>query len=223
MKKLIIVGLGETAELAYEYFTKDSDYDVIAFAADKKYIIKNVFYGLPVFSLESILLQSKDYINTFFFVAISSGKLNYNRTEVYLKLKAHGLKFASYISSKAFVWDNVKIGENCFILENNVLQPFTKIGNNVVLWSGNHIGHRTVIDDNCFISSHVVISGYCRIGKNTFIGVNTSIADNIAIGKNNFITLGSVINKSTDDDTVLKGQFAEVMKISSLRLCKVKI
>ena len=52
-------------------------------------------------------------------------------------------------------------GDNCFILEDNTVQPFVTIGNNVTLWSGNHIGHDSVIEDDCFISSHVVVSGTC--------------------------------------------------------------
>ena len=37
-KKLVIVGAGEFAEIAYEYFTYDSDYEVVGFAVEKAYI-----------------------------------------------------------------------------------------------------------------------------------------------------------------------------------------
>ena len=40
-KKLIIVGNGETAELAYLYFTNDSEYEVAAFAVEKDYITES--------------------------------------------------------------------------------------------------------------------------------------------------------------------------------------
>ncbi len=33
-RKLIIVGAGEFAEIAYEYFSYDSEYDVVAFAVE---------------------------------------------------------------------------------------------------------------------------------------------------------------------------------------------
>ena len=48
------------------------------------------------------------------------------------------------------------IGENTFIFEANVVQPGVTVGDNVVLWSGNHIGHDSVIEDHCFIASHAV-------------------------------------------------------------------
>ncbi|MCV3429706.1 acetyltransferase [Campylobacter lari] len=221
MKKLIIIGTGETANLAYEYFTYDSDYEVIAFAVNKSYRKEDSFKSLPVINLEDIELKyNKDEI--FLFVALASEKLNYNRAKIYNYCKKKGYRFASYISSKAFIWHNVEIGENCFILENNTLQPFTKIGNNVTLWSGNHIGHQTQIEDNVFITSHVVISGFCTIGENTFIGVNSSIADNIKIAKNNFIALGTVINKNTEENKIYRGNPAEPSKISAKKFCKVE-
>ena len=37
-KKVIIIGIGETADLAYNYFMLDSEYEVVAFATDKEYI-----------------------------------------------------------------------------------------------------------------------------------------------------------------------------------------
>ena len=44
-----------------------------------------------------------------------------------------------------------QIGENSFIFENNVIQPFVRVGNNCILWSGNHVGHRTVLRDHVFV------------------------------------------------------------------------
>ncbi|WP_241993655.1 acetyltransferase [Helicobacter sp. MIT 05-5293] len=156
------------------------------------------------------------------FVALSSGELNYARARLYQQIKSKGYQLASYVSSRAFVWRDVKIGENCFILEDNTLQPFTEIGNNVTLWSGNHLGHRSIVRDNCFITSHCVISGFCEIGENTFIGVNSCIADNVKIARDNFIALGSVINKNTEENTIYRGNPAEAAKIPAKKFCKVK-
>ena len=213
-KKVVIVGLGETAELAYEYFTNDSQYEVVAFAVNKEYLDKDIFLGLPVFSLEEIS-EKIDKNEVEMFVAMASRHLNRDRIGVYKQVKALGYKFTSYISSKAFVWHNVEIGENCFILENNTLQPFTKVGNNVIMWSGNHLGHRSVIEDNCFITSHVVICGFCKIGENSYLGVNSSIADNVKIAKDNFVGMGAVVNKNTKEDSLYTGNPAKNMKISA--------
>lgn len=220
-KKLIIIGSGETGLIAYEYFQFDSEYEVIAFSVNNQYITESIINELPVIPFETLeqVYTPNEYE---VYVAISSGKLNRNRTKVYKEAKLKGYKCASYISSKAFVWRNVEIGENCFIFENNTLQPFVKIKNNVTLWSGNHIGHNTVIKDNCFISSHCVISGFCEVGENSFLGVNCTIEDNVKIAKDNFIGASSLIQKNTFEKELYQTKQTELSKVNTHRLFKIK-
>ncbi len=207
-EKLVIVGAGETAELAYEYFTYDSNCEVVAFCAEKAHIKKDSLFGLPVVPFEDIAnLYSPNKYKLF--VAVSFTQLNRVRTRLYQQAKTKGYAFASYVSSKAFVWRNVQIGENCFILENNVLQYHVKIGNNVTLWSGNHIGHRAVIGDNCFISSQVTISGFCEVGVNCFIGVNACIADGKRIAQDCVVGAGAVVLHDTFPGLVYVGNPAK--------------
>ena len=215
--------MGETAQLAYEYFTYDSEYNIIAFAADETYIPpdQDHFLNLPIVPLSDLQHRYKpDEIDLF--VAVSSGKLNRSRKELYDRFKKLDFTFASYVSTKCFVWRNVSIGENCFVLENNTLQPFVSIGDNVTLWSGNHIGHRTVIHEHCFISSHCVISGFCSIGKNSFLGVNCTIENNIEIAEDSFIGASALIRKDVAPTSVFQQDPTPCSKISSHRLFRIK-
>ena len=216
MKKLIIFGIGEQAEMAYYYFKNDSKYDIAAFTVDKKYIDKETFFDLPIVEFESIenVYSEEEYE---LFIAIGYNKINKLREEKYLLCKEKGYKIASYISSKASIFTD-KIGENCFILEDNTIQPYVTIGNNVTLWSGNHIGHHSTIKSNCFIASHVVISGGCEIGQNTFIGVNATLRDHIKIGKSNVIGAGALILNDTEDNKVYMANPTEASKVPSNRL-----
>jgi sugar O-acyltransferase (sialic acid O-acetyltransferase NeuD family) len=210
MAKIVIIGDGETAELAYEYFTYDSPSEVVAFSVEREYRKKSEIFGLPVIDFEEI---ERHYPATDYqaFAAVSYTQLNRVRARLYQEAKRKGYQFASYISSKAFVWRNVEIGENCFIMENNVLQYAVRVGNNVVLWSGNHVGHQSVIHDNVFISSHVVVSGYCEVGENCFLGVNSCIANNVKVAKDSVIGMGAVIHRDTEERKVYVGNPARPM------------
>lgn len=201
MKKLILIGAGEFAQIAYEYFTYDSDFEVVAFCVEREYISEPSIKGLSVIAYEE-LEQHYPIEDVMIFVAIPASQLNRLRKRFYLDLKAKGYRFASYVSSKAFVWRNAQIGENTFIFENNVVQPFVTIGNNCILWSGNHIGHQTVIHDHAFIASHAVISGYCEIGSGCFIGVNTTFNDHVKVAENCVIGSGAIITKDTEPEKV---------------------
>lgn len=214
-ENLIIVGIGEFAEIAYEYFTHDSPYNVVAFSAEKEYIDKNSLFGLPIIPFEKL---DEDYDPEEYkvFVAVTYTKLNRVRTRLYHEAKKKGFQIVSYISSKAFVWNNVEIGENCFIFENNVLQYRVKIGNNVILWSGNQIGHGTRIRDNCFLSSHAAISGECIVGENCFIGINSTFSDHLTIAKDCIIGAAANLIKNTDEAGIYVGNPAKRMEKSSL-------
>ncbi|KJZ41948.1 acetyltransferase [Pseudomonas fluorescens] len=220
-KKVVILGDSAFAEVAYECFTRDSEYEVVGFSVNSAFLERNELFGLPVVPLEEIeRFFDPDQVE--FYAALVYSQLNRLRTRFYEEAKTKGYRPASYISSRAFVWPNAVLGEHCFIFEDNTIQPFVKIGNNVVLWSGNHIGHHSVIEDNCFISSHAVISGFCTVGKNTFIGVNSAIANNVVIGVDNWLGVGVSILKNTDPDCIFKSEHPEPAKVSARRFFKAR-
>ena len=202
--RLVIVGDGEFAEIAHEYFTYDSPHEVVGFSVERDYLKKPELLGKPVVPFEELESHFDPAVHHAF-VAVTYTYLNRVRARLYLETKAKGFPLVSYVSSHAFVWRDVEIGENCFIFENNVIQYQVKIGNNVVLWSGNHVGHQTRIRDNCFVSSHVVISGYCDIGENSFLGVNSTFHDTITVAEDTVVGAGAVVVRDTEPGLVYKG------------------
>jgi sugar O-acyltransferase (sialic acid O-acetyltransferase NeuD family) len=220
-RKLVIVGDTAFAEIACEYFTHDSDYDVVAFAVEREYLTRTTLAGLPVVPFES-LPETFDPRAHDVYVAATYTQLNRLRTRLSRAAKANGYRLASFVSPHAFVWKNVEIGEHCFIFEDNTVQPFVKIGDNVVLWSGNHIGHHSTIGDNCFVSSHVVISGFVDVGENCFLGVNSTVANNVKIGKDCWLAPDVTVVKDTADAVFFKPGRDEVSSISTLERFKIR-
>ena len=217
MEKVIIFGNGELADIAYFYLTHDSPYDVVAFTADKKYIKDNILSGLPIVSFEDVeSIYSPDKFKMF--VPLSYKNVNKLRAEKYYLVKDKGYQLISYVSSKATTWPGLAVGENCFILENNVIQPFVEIGNNVILWSGNHIGHHSKIKDHCFLASHIVVSGAVTIEPFCFLGVNATIRDHITIGRECVIGADALILKNTQEKGVYAGQPARTASFTSDKL-----
>src|SRR3989338_4346923 len=150
-KKLVIFGTGEIGRLAKYYFDKDSAYEVAAFTADDEFVSEDSCERLPLIPLSQIKSKfpSDKYV---MHVALSYQKLNQIRAQKYSEAKTLGYSLASYVCSRSVYWDDLSIGDNCFILENQTIQPTVKIGNNVMIWSGNHIGHGSIIGDHTYIS-----------------------------------------------------------------------
>ena len=214
-KQLIIIGNSSNAKLAHYYFTHDSEYEVVAFSVDQKFIAKKEFCELPVIPFET--LEKTHPCSEFdAFVAIGYTEMNNLRANLYNRTKAKGYKLPNYISSKCSFLSQEPIGDNNLILEDNTIQPFVEIGCNNVFWSGNHIGHDVQINDHCFISSHVVISGFTIIGNNCFLGVNSTFRDGITIAPFTLIGAGATIMNSTKEKGVyLAPKPFEINKLST--------
>jgi sugar O-acyltransferase (sialic acid O-acetyltransferase NeuD family) len=208
MAKVIVFGVKDTAELAHFYLENDSEHEVFAFCVNKKYLTSDVFKDLPVVALEEIdkLYPTTQYK---FFAPMTAVNMNRNREAVYNEIKMLGYDFVSYVSSKATVYNGAKIGENCFILEDNTIQPFTEIGNNVVLWSGNHIGHHSIIKDHVFFTSQVVLSGHCIVESHCFFGVNSTVRDFTHVAMGTLVAMSASIFKGTEEWGVYIGNPAK--------------
>ena len=220
MKKLVIFGAGQIAEVARYYFTEDSAYEVVGFTVDADYLEATEIEGLPVVPFEDAE-QRFPPADHAMFVAMGYGGVNANRAAKVVEARAKGYPLAHYVSSRAAVWTGFEARPNQFILEHNTIQPHVEIGENTTLWSGNHIGHHTRIGDNVFIASHVVVSGSVAIGDNCFLGVNSTVRDNVTVGRASVLGAGALVVKDAPEETVFPGVATEPSKVPSSRLRKI--
>jgi sugar O-acyltransferase (sialic acid O-acetyltransferase NeuD family) len=213
VKPVVIFGVTDMAQVAHAYFTHDSEYDVVAFTAHERYLPDDRrLFGRDIVPFERLSeLYPPDQVSMF--VCVGYSQMNQARATIYEACKALGYELVTYVNSKAVYWGDLDVGDNCFILENNVINPYVRIGNNVVMWSGNHIGHHSVIEDHCFITSHAVIAGRVTIKARCFIGINATIRDGVTVARECLIGASATILK----DTVEQGVYA-VKSVEPARL-----
>jgi sugar O-acyltransferase (sialic acid O-acetyltransferase NeuD family) len=221
MAKIVIFGTLDTASLAHFYLKHDSEHDVVAFTVHQQYMpdVEN-FEGLPIIPFEqlSTFYPPSTYS---FFAPMTGRQMSKTRAGIYQQAKAQGYTCISYVSSKATLFPGAQIGENCFILEDNTIQPFTTVGHNVVMWSGNHIGHHGVIHDHVFFTSHVVLSGHCIVEPYCWFGVNATIRDYTHLAEGTLIAMGACLTKQeTEPWSVYMGVPAKKASMSSLEANK---
>jgi len=220
MRQIVLFGNGEIAELADFYFTHDSEYEVAGFTVDEAYIKDSQFRVRPLVPFERLAetFPPQDYG---LFVAVSYSGINDLRAAKVAAGRSAGYLLVSYVSSRATVFAGLQIKDNCFILEDNTIQPFAQIGANVTLWSGNHIGHHSVIEDDVFIASHVVVSGGVRVGQGSFVGVNATFRDHVTIGKKCVIGAGALVLEDQPDFRVIAPRGTERSPVPSTRLRRI--
>lgn len=224
MSKVVIFGAGKIADEAYFYLTHDSPHEIVAFAVDGDYLSQPIKLGLPVVAFEEVQDEypPADYQ---MFVAVGYQDLNQFRARKYAEAKARGYTLVSYISTRASNFGGVELGDNCFVLEYAVIQPCAKIGNDVFIWSGNHVGHHASVGDHCYIAGNVVISGNTVIEPYCFIGVSATLGHEITVGRESFIGAATLVTKNVAPQSVYIAADTPKFRLDSptfLRLTKMK-
>jgi sugar O-acyltransferase (sialic acid O-acetyltransferase NeuD family) len=200
MAKVVIFGTSEIAEIVQFYLTHDSEHEVVAFTVDGAYRKEDSFRDLPLVSFEELetYYPPSEYQ---LFIAVSYQKVNKLRAEKYFNAKQRGYSFITYISSEASYY-GTPVGENTFIFPHCVIQPFSSIGNNCLLFGPNRVSHHCTIEDHCFFASDIVMGGGVVVGEYTFVGLNVTLRNYIKIGKENIIGAGAILLSDTEDKAV---------------------
>lgn len=221
MKKLVIFGIGKIGQVAHHHFLTDSDYKIAGFTTDRAYIPDGGIYdGLPAVAFDEVEKHFSPQDHALF-VALGYQQLNQLRAARFAEAKAKGYKTASYISSQNKNSLRDQVGENCFVMSGEPLQPKSKIGDNCFIWTGAIIGHHSTIGNNCWITSGVTIGGNSKVGDNCFVGLGATIGHEITIGAQSLIGAGALITKDAPEESVYIAAETERFRLSSKQFLKV--
>lgn len=213
MKRVLVFGVEKTAEVALSYLRR-AGRTVVAFSVDRDYLpAEPTCEGLPVVPFEEVdaRFPPSEYE---FLAPLVHRRMNRARAKVFEAIRSKGYAMPSLVDGGATVHDGVAVGDNCFILENNVLQPYVTVGDDVVLWSGNHIGHHSTVGDHCFFSSHVVLGGQAEVGPYCFLGMNATVRDGVRLAEGTYVAMSASIAKDTQPWGLYAGSPARRVKSS---------
>ena len=212
-----VVVFGDTpfASMVAHCLTHDSPWTVAAFTAHEAYITNARRDELPVVPFETLATTHPpgDYR---MLVAIGQRGMNEVRATVYRAVKGLGYACVSYVSSRASVWPNVSMGDNCMVFEHAILQPFVRLGDDVIVRGGAHVSHHCTIGDHAFIGAGVVMAGESTVGDSAFLGVGSVLRDRLQIAPRTLVGAGAVILRDTEADQVYLGNPARKTGTSAM-------
>lgn len=203
MKRTLIFGCGQFAQVIHAYLREDSDYIVEAFTVDRQQLSQRTLNDLPVIAFEDVL-STHPPSQYSMFIGVGYSNVNANRRRIYEAVKQLGYETPTYISSRAYNSDSSTIGDSCIVFEHVSIQPYANVGNNTVIWSGSIICHHSTVGENVFIASNVTVSGNCLAEDNAFIGAGAVLRDGIRVGKSAVIGAGAILLRDAPSRSVFK-------------------
>ncbi len=178
--------------------------DKSAQISDTAKIDENVFIGKNVIVKDYAVINKNSIIldNTYIAEHVIIGARGMHNTK---------------IDDKTFIdivdCGGVKIGKNCEILANAVVQKpyfseYTQIADDTKISVGVNIGHGCKIGKRTLIAGNTQISGYNVIGDDVWIGPASVLAHGLNIANGANIKLGSVVVKDIKESEEVSGNFA---------------
>lgn len=221
MADIVIFGTGLISEVAKIYIDRHGPDRIVGFTVDSAYRTSDFFHDLPVVAWER-LEERFPPDSTLLLGPLSYQRLNEFRRERHQEGRARGYAYASFVHPGSHVY-TTDIAENCFILENNVIQPYARIGAGVIIWSGNHIGHHVAIGDYCFLASQIGLGGNSRIGKGCFLAGKVGVESDVEVGDACFLDTGVLVKKDLPAESVVRSRTSPVASYPSSRLKRLHL
>jgi sugar O-acyltransferase (sialic acid O-acetyltransferase NeuD family) len=222
MSKVILFGTGRGADVAFRFLKRDSDHVVCGFSTEREYLKQDTFHDLPVVAFEEVERQFPpgEYK---FLILLGYQRMNALRAEKYLQAKAKGYEFISYVNSQFYRAEDLNVGENCFILDNQSISLDVKIGNNVVMWSSNHVGDLSSIGDHSWLASHVTVAADVTVQPYCFLGIGATIANKLTLGPRTFVGANALVASATTENSVHLSSASEAADLDSDAFMRVMI
>lgn len=199
MKKALIYGATDLAELLYEHLLQDDrSPQILGFVVDRQYIKENEYLGLPIVASDE--LQTYPPSDYGIYICIGYSRMNKHRERIYNLLKELNYTILSYIHPTAKVY-STKIGEGTIAFQNVLIDYKTQIGSGNIFYGGVHIAHHSKIGDFNYFSIEVCVSGHNNIGSFCFFGANSTTKDKIKISNSTLVGAATYVYKNIDNES----------------------
>lgn len=220
MSRLVLFGLGRGAEVAHRFLCRDTDHEIAGFTVDQQYLKTSTFRGLPAVAFEEV---ERRFPPDGYRMLILLGYQGMNRLREakFRQAKTKGYTLESYVASNVFRVEDIRVGENCFILDNQSISLDVVIGDNVVMWSGNHIGDLSRIDDHAWVSSHCTVAANVRIGARSFLGIGATISNAVDVAPDTFVGADRLLTSNTQPGGVYVQGEHDKLQADSLSFMRV--
>jgi sugar O-acyltransferase (sialic acid O-acetyltransferase NeuD family) len=115
------------------------------------------------------------------------------RQAVYEKFREKQYIFDTVIHPSAIVAPEVHIEDGVQIMAGSVVQPGSRLGENVIINTGARVDHDCVIDAHSHVAPGVTLSGHVYIGKGAHVGTGASIIQGIKVNAGGIVGAGAVV------------------------------
>jgi sugar O-acyltransferase (sialic acid O-acetyltransferase NeuD family) len=132
------------------------------------------------------------------------------------RLSANTLAAWTLVHPKAWIGEDVEIGEGTCIAPAAIVTANVRLGRHSIINIKASISHDCSVGDFVNINPAATICGWVTIGEGAFIGAGATVKDRISIGAWSIIGAGAVVTRDVSENVTVVGVPARVVKNKGL-------
>jgi len=191
--KVVCVGGGGNAKVLIDIILNDNTYSLVGITEVAGDLFQEKVKGVPVIGSDEILPRLFAEGIKFSFVGVGTVGDTSVRTKISKKIEAIGFTPLTIIHPSAIIALTAGLGKGDCFMAGTIINPYAKIGNNVIVNTGALVEHDCVIGDHVCISPGAILGGKVTVGEQSFIGMGALIKQGVTIGRNVIIGMGAVV------------------------------
>jgi sugar O-acyltransferase (sialic acid O-acetyltransferase NeuD family) len=205
MKRIIILGAGGHAKVVCDAL-RLSGYHVLGFLDDNPDLQGSQIMGIKVLGYTH---QVGDLHADGAVVGIGENRI---RQRLYEQLLALEMPLVNAIHPSAVITSDAELGQGIAVFANVVVNPGSRIGNNVILNTASTVDHDCVIADHVHIAPGVHLCGGVQVGEGALVGVAAAVIPYKRIGPHTVIGGGALVAEDIPGDVLAYGVPARTIR-----------
>jgi acetyltransferase EpsM len=210
MNKVVILGASGHALVVVDILELRKEYEIIGFIDNvnlerhgTEFCKATVLGGLEQLDI----IQAKGIQNLLIAIGNSQARL-----ELSTFVQEKGFCLITAIHPQAIIASDVSIGVGTVVCAGAVINPGSRIGNNVVINTSASVDHECVLEDGVHIGPGVHLGGRTTVKRGTWVGIGATISDRVTIGAASIIGAGAVVLKDIPAGVVAYGVPAKIIR-----------
>jgi UDP-perosamine 4-acetyltransferase len=209
---VIGLGAGGHAKVVLEALAAAGGFHAVGLLDPRSELWGTAVLGVPVLGGDGELARQYDQGVLHAFIGLGGASDSRPRRRLYEWARSEGMEIVSVVHPRALVSPSARHGAGATVLAGAIVAADAVLGDNVL------VNHAAVVEHDCSVGDHVHLATGARlasgvtVAEGAHVGAGAIVIQGLRIGARAVVGAGAVVTRDVDQDVVVAGEPARVLR-----------